>query len=810
MLNTLGRDIIHALRVIAKSPIVSVIAVLSLALGISLNVTNFSLMNSWLFRPLPYPDGGRLVMVYENNRNDPDPFDSVSPANFFDWKERSQTLEEWIATRYELLSLTGVDQPQQLMVAYVTPDFLQSLGAEAMVGRTFLLDEGGAEDDLVAVMQEALWRNQYGADPEIVGQTMLLNGEAHTVVGVLPETFDFLLGTVSLWIASDLEDLREERDSRSLVVTARLGPGATLEQAQAEMNSLAADLEEQFPETNRDWGVALRTVRQMFPGPTDTMLIWILMLVMFLALLVACANVSNLLLAKADARSKEMAIRTALGASRWRLVRQLLVESVLLALIAGGLGMLLSIWGIDGIAQVLPDEIPAYFSPRIDGNVVAFSALLSVLAGLIFGITPAVQAVGSDVNSALTEGGRGGSSSRRRRRFRNTFVAAEFAMALTILIGAAVLTDLFNEALDVDAGYDSSGLLTMEFTLQNHTYPERADMALALEQIGQQLNEEAGITGWALANQIPRAFSLPEGSFTIDGQPVVQNQEPRAAWLSVTPGYLEVLKIPLRQGRFFQESDRLEAPPVILVSQRLVDRFFDGRAPLGDRITIQGESREIIGVVSDVAQERLAGLQPIEPTIYFPMAQRPVRVIRALMRGTGDPNSLARPAQEAIWRVDPEQPITAVQTLEEFIETQLAGPDMLVQLLYTVGILTLALAAIGIYGVMAYAVSQQTKEIGIRMALGAAPRAVLTRVTKQGIKLAAIGLLIGTPAAFAVGRLVLQIPSSIPDGLVLEIDVSATPIIIVSVILAGVGLIASYLPARRATRIDPIVAIRED
>ncbi len=810
MLRSLGRDIIHSLRVIAKSPIVSVIAVLSLALGIALNVTIFSLFNSWLFRPLPYPAGESLVMVYENNRNDPDPFNSVSPANYFDWKERSQTLEEWLATRYELLSLTGIDHPQQLMVGYVTPDFLQVLGAEAMVGRTFMLDEGGAEDDLVAVMKEALWRNQYGADPEIVGRTVLLNGAPHTVVGVLPETFDFLLGTVSIWIASDLEELREEREARSLIVTARLRSGVTPEQAQAEMTSLAADLEQQFPETNRDWGASLRTVRQMFPGPTDTMLIRILMLVMFLALLVACANVSNLLLAKADARNKEMAIRTALGASRWRLVRQLLVESVLLALIAGGLGVLLSVWGINGLAQVLPDEVPAYFSPHVDATVVAFGALLSVLAGLIFGITPAMQAVGSDVSSALTEGGRGGTASRRRRRFRNAFVSAEFAMALTILIGAAVLTDLFNEALDVESGYDASGVLTMEFTLQNHTHPERPDLALAIEQIGQRLDEESGIASWALASQIPRAFNLPDGTFTIDGEPVVENQEPRASWLSVTPGYLEVMRIPLRQGRFIQDSDRLESPPVILVSQRLVDRFFDGRDPVGERITMQGESREIIGVVSDVAQERLAGLQPVEPTVYFPMAQRPVRVNRALLRGTGDPNNLARPAQEAIWRVDPEQPITAVQTLEEFIETQLAGPNMLVQLLYTVGSLTLALAAIGIYGVMAYSVSQQRKEIGIRVALGAAPRQVLARMTKQGVKLAAIGLLVGTPAAYVVGRLILQIPASIPDGIVLEIDVSAMPIIVVSIILASVGLIASYLPARRATRIDPIVAIRED
>ncbi len=810
MLSTLGRDIVHALRIIARTPIVSVIAVLSLAMGVALNVTIFSLVNSWLFRPLPYPDSERLVMVYENNRNNPDPFSSVSPANFFDWQERAQTLEDWFAIDYALLSLTGVDQPQQLTVGYVTPSYLQALGAEAMIGRTFQLDEGGAEDDRVAVMKETVWRNQYGADPAMVGRTIILNGEPHTVVGVLPETFDSLLGTVSLWIASDLEDQREVRGARSIIVTARLRPGATLEQAQAEMTSLATDLEQQYPETNRDWGVALRSVRQMFPGPTDTMLIQILMLVMFLALLIACANVSNLLLAKADARNKEMAVRTALGASRWRLVRQLLVESVLLALIAGVIGMLLSIWGVRGIAQALPAEIPGFFSPRIDGAVVTFGVLLSVFAGLTFGITPAMQAVGSEVSSALTEGGRGGTASRRRRRFRNAFVAAEFAMALTILIGAAVLTDLFYEALDVDPGYDASGVLTLEFTLQEHAHPERPDMALALEQIGQRLDEVPGITTWALANQMPRTFNLPESTFTIEGQPVEENREPRASWLSVTPGYLEVLRIPLSRGRFITESDRLESPPVILVSQRLVDRFFDGRDPVGERITIQGEPREIVGVVSDVAQERLAGLQPVEPTVYFPMAQRPVRVNRAFLRGPDDPHELARPVQEAIWRVDPEQPVTAVRTLEEFIETQLAGPNMLVRLLYLVGSLTLALAAIGIYGVMAYSVSQQTKEIGIRMALGAAPRQVLARMTRQGVKLAAVGLLVGTPAAWVVGRLILGIPTTIPGGIVLEMDVSAMPIIVVSIILASVGLIASYLPARRATRIDPIVAIRED
>jgi putative ABC transport system permease protein len=810
MLGTLFRDIVHALRITAKTPGVSIIAVLSLALGVALNVSIFSIVNSWLLRPLPYPDAERLIMVYENNRNNPDLFNSVSPANFFDWQERAQTLEGWFAVNYNILSLTGVDQPQQLLVGYVTPNYLEEIGAEAMIGRTFQLDEGGADDDRVAVMKESVWRNQYGADPEMIGRTIILNGEPHTVVGVLPETFDSLLGTVALWIASDLEGQREERGARSLGVTARLTPGATLDQAQAEMSSLAADMEQRYPETNRDWGITLRTVREMFPGPTDRMLIQILMLVMVLALLIACTNVSNLLLAKADARSKEMAIRTALGASRGRLVSQLLVESVMLALLAGVLGMLLSIWGVRGIAQALPAEIPGYFSPSIDGAVVSFGILLSVLAGLTFGITPAMQAVGSNASSALTEGGRGGTASRRRRRFRNSFVAAEFAMALTILIGAAVLTDLFDEALDVNPGYDASGVLTLEFTLQDHTYPERADMALALEQIGQRLDEISGITTWAFANQMPRAFNLPESTFTIEGQPVEENREPRASWLTVTPAYLEVLRIPLLRGRFIAESDRLDAPLVILVSQRLAERFFDGRDPVGERLTVQGEPREIVGVVSDVAQERLAGLQPIEPTVYFPMAQRPTRVTRAFLRGPADPQELARPVQEAIWLVDPEQPITAVRTLEEFIETQLAGPDVLVKLLYLVGSLTLALAAVGIYGVMAYSVSQQTKEIGIRMALGAAPRQVLARMTKQGARLAAVGLLVGTPAAWAVGRLILGIPSTIPGGLVLEIDVSATPIIVVSIILASVGLVASYLPARRATRIDPIVAIRED
>ena len=809
MLNTLRKDLLYAFRMIAKTPVVAAIAVISVALGVAANVTVFSTANSWLLRPLPYPDAGRLMRVYENNRNDPDDTNPVAPANFFDWQEQSSAFDAWIATDFDIMSLTGLDRPEQLTVAHVTPNFFSLLGSNPIVGRTFLPDEGGAEDAPVTVLSERLWRAQFGADPAVVGRTITLDGTAHTVVGVIPETFDFIIGTVSLWIASDLADRREVRDTRGLNVTARLRPEMSLTQAQSEMTAIAARLEEQYPAANEDWSVNVQTVREQFPGRTDTQLVFILQAVVVLALLIACANVASLLLAKTDARQKELAVRTALGAGKGRIIQQLLTESVLLALLAGSLGMVLSIWGVGWLATAMPEISPRFFQPRIDGTVVGFGVIVSVLSGLTFGIAPAWQAVSGDLRSALVGGARGGTATRRKRRIRNAFVMAEFAMALTILVGAAMLTELFGRALDIDPGYDPSGLLTMELTIPEHRYQSDADIVRFVDDMRRELASVPG-EGVAFMNDMPRTRNLPGSTFTIDGQPVERNEELRTRWLAVTADYLETLEIPLRSGRTFTEADRADAPLVVMVNQRLMNQYFEGEIPLGRRITIQGESREIVGVVNNIAQTRLAGLQPMQPTVYFPMAQRPVRRMRLAIRTEGDPYEVAGPAQQAIWALDPEQPITAIQTLEEFIEVQLAGPDMLTQLLFLIGMLALALAAIGIYGVMAYVVAQQTNELGIRMALGATPRRVLARVTRQGASLAGLGLLFGVPGAVLVGAAILNMPSDIPGLGSLDMSMTVMPMAVVSGILLSVGLVACYLPARRATKIDPVVALREE
>jgi putative ABC transport system permease protein len=752
-------------------------------------------------------------MMFESDPKDPDNQFSVRYANFFDWREQATSFDSWIATDFGVANLTGLERPEQVTLANVTPNFFSVVASEPMLGRTFLPEEGGTEDAPVAVMSETLWRNRFGADADIVGNTVTLNDRVYTVVGVMPETFDFILGTVGLWIADDFESGRTDREDHELRPTARLGPGVSLAQARNEMEAITARLEELYPETNTGYRVKMRTLRENFPGPTDRGLVEIMMAVVFLVLLIACVNIASLLMAKTDARQKELAVRVALGAGKGRLVRQLLTESVVLALLAGTLGVVLSFWGVGALIEAVPEQMPGIYMPRLDGPVFMFAivAVASVLSGVTFGITPAMQAVSGNLRSALVEGSRGGTATRKKKRMRAAFVMAEFAMALTILIGAAVLTDLFDRRLDIDPGFDAENLLTMQLVLPEYKYGDAAEQVLFVDELEGQLEGLPVASGYAVANVLPRTRRLPSTEFTIDGQPVEENKEPETSWLTVNTTYFASMGISLRTGRSFTEADRADAPPVVMVNQRMVERFFDGESPVGRRITIQDESREIVGVVNNIAQTRLAGLEPVFPAVYFPLAQRPVHDMRIVIRTPGDPLQLAGPAQDAVWTVDPDQPIASVQTMDEYIADALAGPTIMSQILFFVGFLALALAAIGIYGVMAYSVSQQTGEIGIRMALGAKPRQVLSRVTRQGATLAGMGLLLGVPGAAAVVLLIAQIMSAAgADGLqVAEVGrvLPLLPVIVVSAILASVGLIACYLPARRATKIDPMVAL---
>ena len=808
VINTLRQDLIYSIRMIVKTPVVTGIAVLSLAIAVAANTSIFSVLNSWLLRPLPYPDAERLVMVWENDRNDSDDSEGATVANYFDWREQSNSFEALIAAEFSSANLTGMERPEQLRVSHVTPDFLRVLAAEPLIGRTFREDEGGPEDTPVAVIGESLWRDRFAGDNAVLNQTMMLDGRAYTIVGVMPETFDFLVGSVKIWVADTFESRRTDRTVHTLVVTGRLRGGVTPAQAQNEMTSIASRLEEQYPETNEGWGVNVETLKEQFPGDTDRGLVQILMTVVFLVLLIACVNIANLLLAKTDSRQKEIAVRMALGAGKGRIVRQLLTEAVVLALIAGSLGTVLSIWGVAFLAQVFPPEVPVSFVPTLDTTVVAFSLALSVFAGLTFGIAPAAQAVGGGMRGPLIDGVRGGSASRKKRRIRDMFVMVEFAMALTILIGAGVLADLFQRSLSVDLGFDADNLLTMQVALPKHKYDEDDAIRSFVTQLERELGGLPGTPAYAIMNVLPRTRRLPSTDFTIDGRQVEPGEEPSTSWLSVNSDYFTTMEIALQRGRQFTEADREGTSPVVLVNQRMVDLFFDGNDPVGQRVTIFDESREIVGVVSDIAQRRLTGLQAFDAATYFPMAQRPLRGMWIALRATGDPYSLAGPAQTAVWNVDPDQPINAIQTMHEHMTTTLAGPNLLTQILFVVGSLALSLAAIGIYGVMAYAVSQQTKEIGIRMALGAKPAQVLMKVTRQGATLAGFGLLLGIPTAALAVRFIsrmFQFGDISGTG-----GITAAPMVSVSAMLVSVALVACVIPARRATKIEPVVALQQE
>jgi putative ABC transport system permease protein len=667
------------------------------------------------------------------------------------------------------------------------------------------------EDEPVAVLGELLWRSRFGADPGAIGRSIIISGRSHTVVGVMPETFDWLFGNVGLWIADDFESRRSDRDNRAILVTARLQPGTTPGSAQAEMSAIASRLKDLHPEANTDMGINIETLREVFPGPTDRGLIQLLMGVVFLVLIVACVNIASLLMAKTDARQKEIAVRVALGAGKGRLVRQLLTESVLLAAVAGALGLILSIWGVAWLASAMPDELPHSFAPRMHGTVVFFSIMVSLLAGLTFGITPAMQAVRGGLGSPLVEGNRGGTATVRRKRIRNLFVITEFALALTILVGAALLTELFHQRLAIDPGYDGANLLTMELTLPEHTYEDEQAMAAFVDQFERELESLSGAAGYAIMNVRPRTRGMPYSRFTVDGREVEPGEEPSTSWLSVSADYFETMGISVLYGRDFNTNDRTDAPPVILVNERMVERFFDGEDPIGKRLTIQGKSREIVGVARNIAQERLTGLTAISPSVYFPIAQRPVRTMNVAVRTTGDPHQLTVPTQEALWRVDPDLPVTLVRTMNEVVEYELAGPNMMTSVMFATGLLALVLAAIGIYGVMAFSVSQQTNEIGIRIALGASSANVLTRVAGQGATLTGIGLLVGIPTSVLVIWFVNIIGERAgTEGLVSTGSFGLTPVMVVAGVLATVGLVGCYLPARRAAKVDPMVALQQE
>jgi len=814
MWHTLMQDLRYAFRMMIKSPVVTGIAIVSLALGVAASTSVYSLYHAWLVRSAPYPNADRLVVGWEREVLTTTE-ENLTPATYFAWANESRSFKQVMAMSFAPENLTGSDRPEMIWRAEVTPNLFNALAVTPLLGRTFAAGDGDIGAERVALIGEALWRDRFGSTSEVLGLEIRLNDVIHTVIGVIPQTFDFVQGDVDVWRPNSFEGRRDDRTDRSIVLAGYLAPDVTLEQARSDLEAVHGRLQQQFPEDHQGMAVRLLSMRQFFPGPADRAFVNLLLGVVLLVLLVACVNVASLYLAKTEGRRREIAIRTAMGAGRWRLVRQLLTETTLLALVAGGLGMILAIPGVVFLGTPMPAELPASLAmPEWNGSVFAFGLGVAFLSGLAFGLVPVVQALQTRDHHVL-DSSRGGTATRRSKRFRGAFVVGEFALALAILIGVAALTDLFSTRLSQNPGFNGSNVLTARIQLPAYRY----DSPDALRRVARELHAELTTLGGtrtaALTDVIPRMQGLPSQGFLIDGRPVPAADEvPRARVVSASPEYFDALSIALVRGRGIESADRDGAPTVAVVSQRLVERFFDGEDPLGQHVTVDSVSYAIIGVIGDVALGRLDGLLPAEPAIFFSLDQRPVRRLMAVVASDGaDPHLLTRPLQDAVWRVDADQPVAQVLTMEEHVDRILAGPNVVTQLMLAVGLLALILAAIGTYGVMSFTVSQERRDTGIRMALGAMPAGVLRRMTGRGARLAGLGLLMGLPLALLIVQriaAVLNDPEEFGPVAAGQISIAPEPLIGAALILAAVGVLASYFPARRATAVDPARVLGEE
>jgi putative ABC transport system permease protein len=810
-MTTLLQDMRYAVRTLLRQLGFAAVAVLTLALGIGANTAIFSVIDAALLRPPPYREPERLVHLWEAKRSRDFEQREASYPDFLDWRAQGSEVFEGLAGyTARPFTLTEAGEATRTRGAAVTANFFELLGANAAAGRTFVGGEDGLEGKRVAVISHGLWRRRFGGDPGVVGRAVTLDGQAYTVVGVLPADFNFaLLGDTEVWTPlTPPPAVAARRYQHWVKVIGRLKQGVTLEGAQAHLATVASRIERDDPGAHA--GVSLRAVplQEEFVGSVRPVLFVLLGAVGFV-LLIACTNVANLLLARAAARQKEVAIRTALGASRWRVVRQLLTESVLLSLAGGAAGLVLALWGVDALVALIPAsqlmQMPYLQSLSLSREVLLFATGLSLLTGVLFGLTPALSASRADLQGALKEGGRS-TVSRGGRRLRDLLVVAEVALALVLLVGAGLLLKSLVTMLRVDPGFDPRGLLTLRVALPPARYKEGDQATRFYEEALRRVSTVPGVRGAALTSNLPLAGDGGTGTPQIVGRSTPDSELTEAHLRTVSANYFEVLGVPLVKGRSFSERDDAKAPPVLLVNKTFAERVFPGEDPLGRRVTFKftGDTQyEIAGVVGD---EKVTTLDArTTPVIYFHSRQDSSFDSAALVLRTdaADPLTLAAAVRGEVRALDPEVPVYAVQTLEQLVAGSRSTfvrryPAYLTGVFACVALL---LALVGIYGVVSYSVAQRTHEIAVRVALGARTRDVLRLVLGHGLLLALGGIALGALGALALTRLI--------SGLLFGVS-AADPTVygLVALLLAAVALLACLVPARRATKVDPIVALR--
>jgi putative ABC transport system permease protein len=808
-MNELARDLRFGLRMLRTSPGFTAIAVITLALGIGGNAAIFSFVDGILLKPLPYAEPDRIVRVLEKppggGRN------GISTLNFLDWQKQNRVFEYMAAQTGGSVTLSGGAEPVQLRGARVSAHFFDIFGIKPVLGRTFAPDEDQAGKGEVAVLSHALWESQFGSDPGILNRKILLDGRPTTVIGVLPAGGAFDRAYNQIWRPLVFEPENMTRNFHWMGSFALLKRGVALEQARANMDAIGAQIAKQYPDSNKGWGVVVDRYADAIVGPDLRQSVLIMMGAVAMVLLIACVNLANLTMARASTREREVAVRASLGAGRWRLVRQFLTESVLLAIFGGVLGLGVGYAGMTALrAAIPPFTLPREVSVEMGGRLLLFSLAISVLTGVLFGLVPAIQAARPDLAGTIKEGGRG-STSGGRRRMRSALVVVEVALAFVLLTGAGLLLRSFRNLMTVDPGFDAANVLTADVPIDEKRFPDPAQLNQYLREIAANVEAVPGVREAALTSALPLqgwGYGMP---YQIAGRPVKDRANRDACFFKmVSPSYFHTLGIRLRKGRGLAEHDVKGSPPVAVINETMAKKEFAKQEPIGQRILVQeivpGKAElgpeipwEIVGVIAD---EKIDGLNDQRSGgMYVSNEQSPAFGMSLVVRTAMDPASLGPSLRKAVEQVDKNQPLSEVKTLEQIKSENTAGDRLQTTLLGTFGGVALLLAAIGIYGVISYAVAQRTHEIGIRSALGADASSLLRLILRGGMILAAAGLAIGAGGALALtkllGDLLFGVGARDPGTLAA-----------VAVCLAGVALLACYLPARRAARVDPMVALR--
>jgi putative ABC transport system permease protein len=808
MMQTLLQDLRFAARMLVKSPGYTLVAVMALALGISANTAIFSVVNAILLRPLPYKESDRIVVPVSTNAARGSTDGSITYADYLDWKQEKEIFESVAAMSTQGADLSGEGEPERVRISAVTEDYFTVMASPPLLGRTFSADDYQVGAELTLVLSYGLWQRRFGGEPSVPGQKLFLNGRPYPVIGVMPKDSQWP-DDVEIWVPfvvgpNPSPDLLR-RDNMIFSGVARLKPGVTIDRADTVMQSIALRLEQEFPESRKGWSNRALPLRDYIIEDQLQLALIVLLAAVGFVLLIACVNVANLMLARAATREREMAIRMALGSGRARLVRQMLTESLLLALVGGGAGLVLALWGIDMLTALAPSDIAMISKVSIDGRVLAFTLAVSLMTAVAFGLLPALQASNLNLTETLKEGSRGATGSRRASRTRSALVITEVMLSVVLLIGAGLLVRSFMRLQEVDPGFNVNNLVKMNVSAHRARYPEDPEVAAFYKNLVERVKTTTGVESAALSSAVPLGgggFYLGR-VFLIEGHPEPPGgPDHPAQWNVIGPGYFNTMGMSLVEGRDFDDRDTADSNKVIIINQTLARRMFPDQSPLGKRIRSWRDEnllREIVGVVRDVRyygqDDELRGL------VYVPHAQDSWRSMVLSVRTTADPSGMINALREQIWSVDKNMAIAQVKTMRDVLNESMASRRFSMLMLVGFAATAMLLAAVGLYGVLSYNIAQRRQEIGLRMALGAGRGDIIRLVVLYGAKLMLVGLALGLAAAFALTRLM--------GSLLYEVSASdPVTFAAISLVLAAVGLAAILVPALRATRTDPIVALR--